>query len=327
MHSIKISAKACLVAALLAFLATAAVFSQDPTTHTQTDADVRVMTIPISIFTKEEIKQNRLDEFVQSGRLSVIEAGDEQEILSIRSVSNQPLALALLIQDDLSPDVNLQLSNIKKFITRLPKDSRVMVAYVRGGVTQIRQPFTRDLAAAADSVRAIFGSPAVAPRSPYESLRKALDQFDGLPNGRRAVLMISDGVDISNGVSSSSPGLNPELDRAIIEAQRRGVAVYAIFSTATYSRRGNRMLILNGQSSLVKMAEQTGGRSFFQGFSNPVSYEPFLRTLDRTLNRQFAITYLSTHMDSGFYKVDVKSSNPDVEIDHPRGYYFRRLKK
>lgn len=318
--------KGFLFTAILAFLSVTASFSQQAG-NAPTNADVRVMTVPISIFTKEEIKKKRLQEFVQSGRLSLTEAGDEQEILSIRSVSNQPLAIALLIQDDLSSEVNLQLDGIKKFIRQLPEGSRVMVAYVRGGITQLRQPFTRDLNAAADSIRIIVGSPAVAPRSPFESLRKALDQFEGLPMGRRAMLMISDGVDISNGVSSSSPGLNPELDRAITEAQKRGVAVYSIFSTATYTTRGNQRLILNGQSSLIKLTEQTGGRAFFQGLSTPVSFTPYFKTLERNLNRQFAITYLSTHMDSGYYKVKVESSNPEVEIDHPRGYYYRRVKK
>ena len=54
-------------------------------------------------------------------------------ILSIRSVSNTPLALAVLIQDDLASEANLQLKSIAEFIKALPSGSRVMVAYLRGG--------------------------------------------------------------------------------------------------------------------------------------------------------------------------------------------------
>ncbi len=288
--------------------------------------DVRVMTIPISIFTKEELKKGRFEEFVQAGRLTVLENKEEQEILSIKSVSNQPLALAVLMQDDLSAEINLQLDDLKEFIAQLPEGSRVLVAYLRGGSLQIRQPFTRDLDAAAKSLRVIAGSPGSAPRSPYESLRSALNRFDGLPNGRRAVLMVSDGLDVSGGIANSSPGLNGELDRAVLEAQKRGVAVYSIYSAATYTNGGNSRLVLNGQSSLERLSEQTGGRAFFQGFSSPISFKPFLANLDRVLTRQFALTYLSTHMKSGYYKVVVESSNPEVRIDHPQGYYYRRIK-
>ena len=314
------------VSVVLAFAVIIAVsafaYGQDPLP----DEDVRLMTIPISIFTEQELKKGELEEVVQAGRLSVEEAKDDQEVLSIRSVSNQPLALAVLIQDDLSSDVNLNLDDIRRFIRQLPEDSRVMVAYLRGGSLQVRQSFTRDLEKAAKAVRIISGSPTSAPRSPFESVKSALRRFDGLPNGRRAVLMISDGLDVSGGISSSSPGLNPELDRAVLEAQKRGVAVYAIYSPATYTRGGNSRLILNGQSSLKKFADETGGRAFFSGFGAPISFKPFFLTLDRSLNRQFALTYLSTHMKNGYYKVVVESSNPAVRIDHPRGYYYRKAK-
>jgi hypothetical protein len=41
------------------------------------------------------------------------------------------------------------------------------------------------------------------------------------------------------------------------------------------------------------------------------------------LNRQFALTYLSTHMTKGYHKVEVMSTNPAIKIEHPKGYYAR----
>ena len=288
---------------------------------------VRLMTIPISIFTKTELKKDRLEEFVAAGNLKVVEQKKEQEILSIRSVNNHPLAIAILLQDDLETRTNLQLNVIKEFIRDLPPDSRVMVAYLRSGKTQIRQKFTRDLDAAADSLRVISGSTGLAPRSPFESLRNVLKEFDGLPNGRRAVFMVSDGVDVANGITNSNPGLNNELERAIKGAQERGIAVYTIYSPASLTKQGNRRLVQNGQGSLNRLSDRTGGRAYFQGFGAPVSFRPFLRSMDRTLTRQFALTYLSTHMDSGYYRVKVESSNPSIKIDHPKGYYFKKPKR
>ncbi|NNE67092.1 MAG: hypothetical protein HKN33_11050 [Pyrinomonadaceae bacterium] len=319
--------KTVLAVGTMLFICSASILNAQSPDRPLQDEQVRLMTIPISIFTEKEVKKGEIEEFVQAGRLSVEEDKDEQEILSIRSVSNQPMAIAILLQDDLTSNINLQLDGIKKFIRRLPENSRVMVAYLRGGSLQVRQSFTRDLDAAAKSIRVIPGTAAVAPRSPFESARNAFKRFDGLPNGRRAVLFVSDGLDVSQGLQSSTPGLNNELDRAIRSAQRRGVAVYSFYSPATYTRNGSSRLILNGQSSLQKFSDETGGRAFFSGTGAPVSFRPFFQNLDRTLNRQFALTYLSTHMDSGFYKVKVESSNPEIRIDHPRGYYYRKIKK
>ncbi len=284
---------------------------------------VRTMTIPISIFTKQELKENQTEEFIQAGNLVVKEDNDEQVILSIRSVSNTPIQLAILIQDDLTPNANLQLKDIANFIRSLPSGSRVMVAYLRSGSNQVRQKFTDDLEKAAKSLRIIAGSASVAPNSPYSALEEALDRFDALPTGRRAILLVSDGLDISRGVNSSSPTQSTDLDRAILRSQRKGVAVYSFYNAATFTENGNSILVLNGQGSLNRLSQETGGRAYFQGTISAISFEPFFKDLNLALKRQFALTYLSTHFKKGYHKVDVISTNLDIKIEHPKGYFYR----
>ncbi|MGI8884750.1 MAG: hypothetical protein ACR2IA_10975 [Pyrinomonadaceae bacterium] len=295
-------------------------FAQNKSVQAQ---KVRTVTIPISIFTKQELRNKEPEEFVQADRLLVKENNDEQTILSIRSVTNTPLALAVLIQDDLTANFNLQLKDISNFIRNLPRGSRVMVAYLRGGSTQIRQKFTDDLEKAAGSLRIVVGSASAAPRSPYDGVEDVLKRFDALPTGRRAVLLVSDGLDSSNGLDFISPGQSIDLNNAILKSQRRGVAVYSFYSPASLTENGSSRLILTGQGSLEKLSEETGGRAFFQGSTAPISFEPFFRNLNLLLNRQFALTYLSTHPKKGYYKIQVLSTNPEVKIEHPRGYYFR----
>ena len=284
---------------------------------------VRTVTIPISIFTKKELKENQTEEYVQADRLIVQENGEEQTILSIRSVSTNSLALAVLIQDDLGSDANLQLKSLKEFIRNLPKGSRVMVAYLRGGSIDVRQKFTDDLDKAADSIRIIVGSASAAPRSPFDGVTDTLKRFDALPGGRRAILLVSDGLDVSNGVGNSTPSQSLDLDEAILKSQRRGVAVYSFYASGSLTASGNSQLINNGQGSLLRISEETGGRAFFSGSYTAVSFEPFFRELGLLLSRQFALTYLSTHLKKGYYKVKVSSTNPEVKIEHPRGYYYR----
>lgn len=289
----------------------------------QSQPKVRTVTIPISIFTKKELRESQAEEFVQADRLIVEENGEEQTILSIRSVTTTSLALAVLIQDDLSSQANLQLQEVKKFIRGLPKGSRVMVAYLRGGSLNVRQKFTDDLEKAADSIRIIVGSPSVAPRTPFDGVNDTLKRFDALPTGRRAILLISDGLDVSGGVRNSTPGQSIVLEEAILGAQRRGVAVYSFYASGSLTSSGNSQLINNGQSSLLKISDETGGRAFFSGSFTAVSFEPFFRDLALLLSRQFALTYLSTNLKKGYYKVKVTSTNPEIKIEHPRGYYYR----
>lgn len=311
-----------LTAILLTLLLVNQTFSQESEKENKKNKEqrVRTVTIPISIFTKQELKDLEATEFVEAGEIIVKENDEQQTVLSIRSVTNTPIHLAVLIQDDLTANVNLQLNEIKKFIRKLPPDSRVMVAYLRSGTTQIRQKFTTDLEKAAESLRAVTSSSAVAPNSPFEGVEEVLQRFDAVPTGRRAILLVSDGFNASD----NSPGAQSlELDQAILKAQRRSVAIYSFYSAGTYTENGNPATILNAQSSLNRLSEETGGRAFFQGTLSPINFDPFFKDLNTMLNRQFALTYLSTHPKKGYYKIQVTSTNPEVKIEHPKGYYYR----
>ena len=286
-------------------------------------AQVRTVSIPISIFTKKEIKENQAEEFVQADRLVVKEDNEEQAILSIKSVSDSPLTIALLVQDDLTSNFNLQIKDIQEFIRKLPKGTRVMVAYARGGAIQVRQKFTDDLDKAASSLRIVAASASVGPRSPYDSVNDLLGRFDAMPAGRRAILLFSDGVDTTGGLNLASITQSFDLDVATLRSQRKGVAVYSFYSPTELTDNSTSVLVLGGQGALAKLSEETGGRAFYQGSIAPISFLPFFRELVISLNRQFALTYLSTHMKKGYHKVLVYSTNPEVKIDHPRGYYYR----
>ena len=284
---------------------------------------VRTVTIPISIFTKKELKKGQAEEFVQADRLIVKEDKDEQQILSIRSVSDTPLSIAFLIQDDLTGNFNLQIKDIQEFIRALPAGTRVMVGYTRAGSVQVRQRFTDDREKAAKSLRIVSGTPDSGPRSPYDAVSDVLGRFDAVPTGRRAILLFSDGLDTTNGLSLASITQSFDLDQAALKAQKKGVAVYSFYSPTAFTDNGNSTFALAAQGALDKIAEETGGRAFFQGSIAPISYLPFFKELNISLNRQFSLTYLSTHMDKGYHKVLVQSTNPEIRIEHPKGYYFR----
>jgi VWFA-related protein len=247
------------------------------------------------------------------------EDGEMQTILSARAPNESPMTLAILIQDDLVSSVSVEARGIANFIRNQPGGSRVMVGYIRQGTLEVRRKFTNELQRAAESVRPPLGLASAGPFNPYVEIIEGLKRFDSQPLGRRAMIVVSDGVDVSRGIDSSAPGQSLDLQRAITEAQRRSVAIYSIFAPAA-ADFSSAFLNANGQSCLERLSNETGGRAYFQGTGAPVSFDPFLKQIDELLGKQVALTYLSTHTNKGFHKLEIKPLERDVEIHHPAGY-------
>jgi VWFA-related protein len=271
------------------------------------------VTVPVTIRVKEETELQNID-------LSIHEDGEPQTIISVRGIgTNSPITLAVLIQEDLVPGVGNEIKDLAEFVRQLPKGSRVMVGYLRAGSLQVKQRFTNDLEKAASSLRPPVGVASASPYNPYVEVIEALRRFDGQPLGRRAILLVSDGLDISRGVDSSSPTQSVDLQRAVNESQRRGVAIYGFYAPSLVAA-SNPGLVSNAQSSLLRLSDETGGLAFFQGTGAPVSFRPFIRELNISLQKQAALTFLSTHLSKGFHKIEVKSSTPGVRVAYPTGY-------
>lgn len=271
------------------------------------------VTVPVTIKVRKSEAEIRVVDFL------LREDGDVQSLLSIRRPSENPITLAVLLQDDLVSSIGTEAKGIANFIRGLATGSRVMVAYIRVGSLQVRRRFTPDLERAAASVRPPLGSPGASPYNPFIEIIEGLRRYDSQALGRRAMIVVSDGLDVSRGLDSSSPAQSIDLQRAINEAQRRGVAIYSIYAPSA-AISGNQLLTANAQGCLQRLSDETGGRAFFQGFGAPVSFDPFLKEINETLDRQIALTYLSTHPNKGFHRLDIKPLERDVEIRHPAGY-------
>ena len=275
----------------------------------------RPVVIPVTIKVKESASETEL----QNIDLVISEDGEPQTILSIRGRTNSPITLAVLIQEDLVPSVSNEMKGLGEFVRALPKGSRVMVGFIRVGSLQVKQKFTTDLEKAAKALRRPIGLASAGPYNPYVEVIEALKKFDAQPLGRRAVLLVSDGLDISRGIDSSLPTQSIDLQRAVSDAQRRSVAIYGFYAP-TQAAASNSLLASNAQSSLQRISTETGGHAFFQGIGAPVSFDPYLKELDVALDRQAALTFLSTHLNKGFHRIEINSVTPGVKISYPSGY-------
>ncbi|MFY9555758.1 MAG: VWA domain-containing protein [Blastocatellia bacterium] len=276
------------------------------------DVTILVTAHPHNQRTREAALKLKADDFV------VREDKRPQQIISVKRASEVPPILAVLIQDDLVSRVNNEIKGLKDFIARLPEGSRVMTAYVTTGTLQITQDFTIDRARAADSLRIVKSNASSAPYNPYVEVIEALRRFESQPAARRIMLLISDGLDTSHGFRSSSPSLSLDLDRAIQEAQRRGVAVFSFYAPTVSQATVSRMEINYGQGCLIRLADETGGEAFVTG-NDFVTFDPYFKEFDDLLGLQWVITYRSSSIGNSFRRIEV-STEQDVHLHYADGY-------
>jgi hypothetical protein len=209
---------------------------------------------------------------------------NETEALRVRT----PLNIAILIQDDLTSQVGNELGVTRDFIRALPVGSRVMVGYITVGTLQVRQPFTTDLNLAARSLRLPIASNSVSAFNPYVEVIEALKKFDSSWRGPNAVLLISDGLDISRGFDTTAAGHTLDIDRTINEANKRDIAIYSFYAPSVGLTSQSQLAASYGQSSLNRVSHDTGGKAFFQGTTGFVTFDSYFNRLRAELNRQYA---------------------------------------
>ncbi len=208
----------------------------------------------------------------------------EGEPLRVRT----PLNMAILIQDDLTSQVGNEIGVTRDFIRALPTGSRVMVGYITAGTLQVRQPFTTDLNRAGASLRIPIANTSASAFNPYVEVIEALKKFDSSWKGPKAVLLISDGLDVSRGFDAMTAGHTLDIDRTINEANKRDVAIYSFYAPSVGLTSHSYLAASYGQSSLNRVSHDTGGRAFFQGTTGFVTFDSYFNRLRSELNRQYA---------------------------------------
>ena len=222
---------------------------------------------------------------VSVGALSSAQAKDNTgDVVRVQ----EPLNIAILIQDDLISRVGNELGVTRQFIRSLPTGSRVMVGYITVGSLQVRQPFTNDLNRAANSLRIPVASTSASPYNPYVQVIEALKEFDPSWKGHNAILLISDGLDTSRGFDATAAGHTLDIDRTITQANRRNVAIFSFYAPSVGLTSHSYLASSYGQSSLNRVSNQTGGKAFFQGTTGFVTFDSYFSRLTRELNRVFA---------------------------------------
>jgi hypothetical protein len=229
---------------------------------------------------------------------------------------SSPLELFILIHDAARSSVSSQVGDLREFIYSLPRTTAVGVGYMRNGTVRVAQDLTTDHRQAVNSLRIPLGSPGVY-GSPYLSAIDLMKRWPDSPN-RREILMITDGIDRLHGWPNRR-GLDlisPDVSAASTVAQRTGTIIHSIYTRGVGWRGSNYWQVTNGQNAMAKLADETGGESFFLGVGEPVSFRPYLDRLQSSLDNRYRLEFSAVAgKKPGLQNVKLTTEVAGIELD------------
>ncbi len=194
------------------------------------------------------------------------------------------LELYIVIDDGEDSDVGSQFGSLRAFIEGQPATTRIGLAYLRYGSAEIVSPLTADRAQTVKALRLPIGQPGIS-ASPYMGISDLVKKWPAA-DARREVLLIASGID----PWSPPDPRNPYLLNAIQDAQRAGILVHSIYYSEAGHLGHSYWRVNWGQNYLSELGDETGGEAYWEGFGNPVSFDPFLKDLAARLQNQYLIT-------------------------------------
>ncbi len=291
------------------------VLSRDP--NTTTVPAQMVVTVEPSHGTEVPVV-GRADVMVFQGR----ERDEVKDWIPLQG-ENSRLELFLLLDDASQTSLGSRLEDLRQFINSQPPTTALGLGYMRNGVVDFVEPFTTDHAKVANSLRLPI-SDVGAMANPYLSIVNVIKQWPTNPPGQQAlmnrwpgvpvrheILVVSDGIDRMGGTGLA----NPYVDEAIVEAQRAGVIIYAIYASGV-GRYGRSLWHVNwGQNYLSEIAEETGGDAFYLAYETAVSFTPYLDDLNRRLSHQYLLAFFAKpEKKPGLQRIKLRTEVPNAEL-------------
>jgi VWFA-related protein len=241
----------------------------------------------------------------------VFEDERSQAITNFSSETDLPLTIALLVDTSGSIRDKLQFEQraaTEFFYSTLQrgKDKAMIISFDSG--VDLIQDFTDDpekLAGAVQKIRAGGGT------SLYDAIYLAVTQKLSGKQGRRVVILITDGDDNSSRIS---------LTETLEAAQKNDVAVYAISTNSTTSSSSKEQE--RGDKTLKKFAGETGGKAFF-----PLKIQDLATSfvdIREELRAQYQIGYRPSNgrLDGTFRKIRVDIADKRFKVRARTGYYM-----
>ncbi len=299
----------------------AAIFAQD---HATFSTNVRV----VNLFATVRDAQGRVVNNLTKDDFTLEEDGRPQVIRYFSKESGLPLTLGLLVDTSISQKKVLaeEHSASLKFLMQVlrPEQDRAFVIHFDREV-ELLQDLTSSRQRLDDAL-ARLQVPTLPPRKHgapkiglfalggtdlYDSLLLASDDILHKQSGRKALILLTDGVD-----NGSKIGLFD----AIQSAQRADALVYSILFADRDAYDGT-FASAAGKQALERISRETGG-AFFE-VSKAVPLAAIYTQLEAELRNQYSIGYTPDTSGSGYRKIRL-TTKPGLSVITRDGYYGSR---
>ncbi len=288
--------------------------------------DVDVVNILATVRDKDGRLVNNLtkDDFILE------EEGEPQTITYFSRQTDLPLTLGLLVDTSVSQErlIGEETRASSQFFTqvlRLKKDLAFLISF------DIDVELLQDLTGSADLLRrgleklqiqggtgGLHPGPVPTSGTPpgtvlFDGVYLAADEMMRNQVGRKALVLISDGVDSGSRVKE---------EKAIEAAQRADAVIYAVryFDRGFYYGGGG-FGGAGGYGTLKTLARETGGSAFEVSRKQPLSQ--IYDTIQDELRSQYSIGYTSSNDQEGFRKIKLRTKDKKLKVQTRSGYYPR----
>ncbi len=233
----------------------------------------------------------------------------------IQAPGNQ-VELVLLIDSGARSSLGREMNDIEKFVQGLPPNVKAAIAYMQNGQAIFAGPLTTDRTKILGNLHLPMGASGIS-ASPYFCLSQLAKNWPGQDgHARREVVMVTDGVDPYQRQYDSE---DPYVEAAINDATRARLVVYAIYWMNTGFADRTEVANNTGQNLLEQVTQATGGKSFWQGMGNPISFQSYFEELSRRLKNQYELGFTApSDIKPGVQEFQLKLHAPGTEIDAPQ---------
>ncbi|HBY58770.1 MAG TPA: VWA domain-containing protein [Solibacterales bacterium] len=271
-------------------------------------------------------KRNGLVGNLTQEDFSVIENSAPQTIKYFTRETDLPLTIGLLVDVSRSQEnlIETERRAALQFFSQVlrQKDMAFLISF--GVETELLQDYTNSsklLRAGLDKLQVRGGTtlPGINPGPIPTSGQRGTVMFEAVylaandmlrgQVGRKAMILITDGVDV---------GSRTKIGEALEAAQKADSIIYSIeFSDPRYTGFGYG----GGGGDLKRLSEETGGRLFRVSRGNPL--ESIFSDIQQEMRSQYSIGYTPTNpaKDGSFRKVEIKTKNKDLKVQARKGYY------
>ncbi len=241
---------------------------------------------------------NRLVTGLEPDNFRIFEDNIEQEVVNFSS-EDIPISIGVIM--DLSGSMRDKLGKAKQaalqfFKTANPRDEFFLIGFNERA--ELLSPFTNN---AEDLQGRLLSASAKGKTALLDAIYLGLSQMRGAQNGKRALLIISDGGD------NNSRYNEKDIKRLVRESDTQ---LYSIGIFEPFEYRNRTPEELNGPTLLNEMTELTGGRAF--SVENLNDLPDIAAKIGLELRNQYILGYHPSHKahDARWRKIKIKLRTP-----------------